>query len=331
MSYSDEFYISLIGEVFDGYSTDFFEGQEVFVKHLNIRDQRYIHNYYEKYKNIALTKGIDSESAMLKRLKKDGMWDDKDDSKISSLELEIGNLKKTRDAVFLPSQKETFQKNIDDKTKELYGLKSKRAEVVGVTAESYATSRCGDEMLRFSLFKDNNFNDYLFSEEDFAELEPHQVIKLGGIVNSSAERLGEENIKWAVLRPFFSMYLSNCENINDFYGKAVITLSVYQLKVAMYGKVFHSIFQYTDDIPDNIREDPDKLMAFSEAQRNKDSNKSNSGLRDDADASAIFGATKDDMQQLASDGKAVSLSEEMEKAGGKLDMKQMMRLAGHDV
>ena len=331
MSYSDEFYISLIGEVFDGYSTDFFEGQEVFVKHLNIRDQRYIHNYYEKYKNIALTKGIDSESAMLERLKKDGMWDEKDDSKISSLELEIGNLKKTRDAVFLPSQKETFQKNIDDKTKELYGLKSKRAEVVGVTAESYATSRCGDEMLRFSLFKDNNFNDYLFSEEDFAELEPHQVIKLSGIVNSSAERLGEENIKWAVLRPFFSMYLSNCENINDFYGKAVITLSVYQLKVAMYGKVFHSIFQYTDDIPDNIREDPDKLMAFSEAQRNKDSNKSNSGLRDDADASAIFGATKDDMQQLASDGKAVSLSEEMEKAGGKLDMKQMMRLAGHDV
>lgn len=331
MNYSDEFYISLIGEVFDGYSTDFFEGQEVFVKHLNIRDQRYIHNYYEKYKNIALTKGIDSESAMLERLKKDGMWDDKDDSKISFLELEIGNLKKTKDAVFLPSQKETFQKNIEDKSKELYGLKSKRAEVVGVTAESYATSRCGDEMLRFSLFKDNNFNDYLFSEEDFAELEPHQVIKLGGIVNSSAERLGEENIKWAVLRPFFSMYLSNCENINDFYGKAVITLSVYQLKVAMYGKVFHSIFQYTDDIPDNIREDPDKLMAFSETQRNKDSNKSSSGLRDDADASAIFGATKDDMQQLASDGKAVSLSEEMEKAGGKLDMKQMMRLAGHDV
>ena len=331
MSYSDEFYISLIGEVFDGYSTDFFEGQEVFVKHLNIRDQRYIHNYYEKYKNIALTKGIDSESAMLKRLKKDGMWDDKDDSKISSLELEIGNLKKTRDAVFLPSQKETFQKNIDNKTKELYDLKSKRAEVVGVTAESYATSRCGDEMLRFSLFKDNNFKDYLFSEEDFAELEAYQVKRLSDIVNDSAKRLGEDNIKWAVLRPFFSMYLSNCDNINDFYGKAVITLSVYQLKVAMYGKVFHSIFQYTDDIPDNIREDPDKLMAFSEAQRNKDSNKSNSGLRDDADASAIFGATKDDMQQLASDGKAVSLSEEMEKAGGKLDMKQMMRLAGHDV
>jgi len=331
VSYSDEFYISLIGEVFDGYSTDFFEGQEVFVKHLNIRDQRYIHNYYEKYKNIALTKGIDSESAMLERLKKDGMWDAEDDLRISSLESEISNLKKTRDAIFLPSQKEVFTKNIEDKSKEFYALKSKRAEVVGVTAESYATSRCGDEMLRFSLFKDSSFEDCLFSEEEFAELEVHQVVNLGNIVNDSAKRLGEENIKWAVLRPFFSMYLSNCENINDFYGQAVITLSVYQLKVAMYGKVFHSIFQYTDDIPDNIKEDPDKLMAFSENQRNKDSGKVSSGIRDDADASAVFGATKEDMQQIASDGKTVSLSEEMEKAGGKLNMEQMMRLAGHDV
>tara|TARA_Y100000389_G_C17423784_1_gene498307 strand:- start:149 stop:1144 length:996 start_codon:yes stop_codon:yes gene_type:complete len=331
VNYSDEFYISLIGEVFDGYSTDFFEGQEVFVKHLNIRDQRYIHNYYEKYKKIALLKGIDSESAMLERLKKDGMWDAEDDLKISSLESEISNLKKTRDAIFLPSQKEVFTKNIEDKSKEFYSLKSKRAEVVGVTAESYATSRCGDEMLRFSLFKDSSFEDYLFSEEEFAELEVHQVINLGNVVNGSAKRLGEENIKWAVLRPFFSMYLSNCENINDFYGQAVVTLSVYQLKVAMYGKVFHSIFQYTDDIPDNIKEDPDKLMAFSENQRNKDSGKVSSGIRDDADASAVFGATKEDMQQIASDGKTVSLSEEMEKAGGKLNMEQMMRLAGHDV
>jgi hypothetical protein len=331
VNYSDEFYISLIGEVFDGYSTDFFEGQEVFVKHLNIRDQRYIHNYYEKYKKIALAKGIDSEDAMLERLKKDGMWDAEDDLKISSLESEIFNLKKTRDAIFLPSQKEVFTKNIEDKSKEFYGLKSKRAEVVGVTAESYATSRCGDEMLRFSLFKDSSFEDCLFSEEEFAELEVHQVANLGNIVNGSAKRLGEENIKWAVLRPFFSMYLSNCENINDFYGQAVVTLSVYQLKVAMYGKVFHSIFQYTDDIPDNIKEDPDKLMAFSENQRNKDSGKVSSGIRDDSDASAVFGATKEDMQQIASDGKTVSLSEEMEKAGGKLNMEQMMRLAGHDV
>jgi hypothetical protein len=132
------------------------------------------------------------------------------------------------------------------------------------------------------------------------------------------------------LRPFFSMYLSSCENVNDFYGKPVIELSVYQLRVALYGKMFFNIFQNTQDIPDNIRDNPEKLMAFAETQQNKDSK--TGGIRDDADASAVFGATKSDMQALNLESSAnVSLSEEAAKHGGKLNMEQMMRLAGQDV
>ncbi len=54
-------------------------------------------------------------------------------------------------------------------------------------------------------------------------------------------------------------------------------------------------------------------------------------FRDDADGSAVFGATKDDMKTLTNKSGTVSLSEEAKKHGGRLDMKQMMRLAGHDV
>ena len=70
MSYSDEFYTSLVGEIFDGYSVSIFEGRDVFVKHINIRDQKYIHSYYEKYKNIALSKGIESQEDREAYLKK---------------------------------------------------------------------------------------------------------------------------------------------------------------------------------------------------------------------------------------------------------------------
>ena len=76
-------------------------------------------------------------------------------------------------------------------------------------------------------------------------------------------------------------------------------------------------------------DDPEKLLSYSESQRNGDKN--SGGIKDDADASAVFGATKEDMQNLKAKKGNVSLSEEAEKAGGKLDMKQMMRLAGHDV
>lgn len=330
MSYNDEYYISLIGEVFDGYSVETFNGKDVFIKHLNIRDQRYIHKYYEKYKNQALAKGIESEEEVLKRLVEDDLWSEDDDIKVANLEFEVENLKKTRELAFLPSKKEAFQKTIDEKLTEIFSIKQKRSEMVGITAEAYGTSRSGDEMLRFSLFKDESCEEHLYSEDDFSELEIYEVSQLGTIVLNCSRRLSEDSIKRSVLRPFFSMYLSNCDNISDFYGKPIIELSIHQLKVAIYGKIFNSIFQYVDNIPDNIRDDPDKLMAYSDSQRNQGSNSSRSGVKSDSDASAIFGATKEDLQHVAKDGKAISLSEEMKKAGGKLDMKQMMKLAGHE-
>ena len=329
MSYSDEFYTSLIGEIFDGYSVSTFEGRDVLVKHISIRDQKYIHTYYDKYKNIALYKGVESEEEREAYIKKEDLWEESDDMKILSLTEEVKNLKKTKECVFLTSQKESFQKTIDEKSFELYNLKDQKAQIVGLTAENYASKRSNDEMLRFFIFKDPDLIENLHTEDEFSELEIRQVLLLNQIMTDASEKMSEDNIKHAVLRPFFGMYISNCENISDFYGKPIVNLSAYQMKVAMYSRVFHSIFQYTEDIPDNIKEDPDKLMAYSESKRNKGSNKG--GLRDDADASAVFGATREDMKDVAKDSKTVSLSEEAKKAGGKLDMKQMMRLAGHDV
>jgi hypothetical protein len=329
VSYSNEFYTSLIGEIFDGYSVSTFEGRDVFVKHINIRDQKYIHSYYEKYKNIALSKGVESQEERGAYIKQEGLWDESDDMKILSLTEEIKNLKKTKESVFLPSQKDSFQKTIEKKIIELYDLQKNKAEIIGLTAEDYGSKRSNDEMLRFCIFKDPDFTENLHTEDEFAELEPRQIILLNAIMTDTSNKMSEDNIKHAVLRPFFSMYISSCENPSDFYGKPIVNLSAYQMKVAMYSRVFHSIFQYTEDIPDNIRQDPDKLLAHSENKRNKDSNKG--GIRDDADASAVFGATKEDMKEVAKDANTVSLSEAAKEAGGKLDMKQMMRLAGHDV
>ena len=329
MSYSDEFYTSLIGEIFDGYSVSAFEGRDVFVKHINVRDQKYINSYYEKYKNIALSKGIESQEEREAYIKQEGLWEESDDMKIMSLAEEIKNLKKTKESIFLPSQKESFQKTIEEKAVELYNLKSKKTEIVGLTAEGYASKRSNDEMVRFCVFKDAELSENLHTEDEFSELEVREVILLNNIITDNANKMSEDNIKHAVLRPFFSMYMSNSENASDFYGKPTVDLSAYQMKTNMYARVFYSIFQYTEDIPDNIREDPDKLLAYSESQRNKDSNKG--GIRDDADASAVFGATNEDMKTVTKDAKTVSLSEAAQEAGGKLDMKQMMRLAGHDV
>ena len=325
----EEFYISLVGEAFDGYTKASFEEKPVYIKHVSIRDQRYLHNYYEKYREIAISKGLPSEEYQLEYVRNEGIWEDSDELAIENLKFEIKNLKQTARAVFLQSQKEDFLNQVEEKSNELIALQEKRKEIVGQTAETYAEIRSGDEILRFLLFKNKELTDHLYSEEEFGELESWQILKLSEIYKDVQKRLTDSTIQKAVLRPFFSMYLSLCEDVNGFYGKPITELTIYQLRVVLFGRMFHNIFQYTQDIPDYIKDDPEKLIAYSESQRND--GKNSGGIRDDADASAVFGATKEDMKNLKTKKGNVLLSEEAKKAGGKLDMKQMMRLAGHDV
>ena len=322
---NEELYISIIGEVFDGYTEIFFNGDPVYIKHYNIRDQRYIQKYYEKYKNVAIKKGLETEEQRLSEIKKDGIWSDDDDLKITNLEFEIKNLSNTQKKVFLPSQKESIGKDIESKTLDLYNLKNKKRELIGKTAEEYASSRSNEEMLRYFIFKDKNLTENLFTEDEFSELDDTELLFFMSEQAKVNTRLCELNIQKAVLRPFFSMYLSQCENIKDFYDKAIVLLSVYQLKTALFAKMFFNIFQYVEDIPDHIKDDPEKLLAYSDSQRNKNSG----GIDENSDASAVFGATNEDMKAISGNAKQISLKDELDKNGGKLNMEQMMKLAGH--
>tara|TARA_Y100001963_G_C6789067_1_gene454508 strand:- start:830 stop:1813 length:984 start_codon:yes stop_codon:yes gene_type:complete len=324
---NEEFYVSIIGEVFDGYSEILFKDTPVFIKHASIQDQRYLHKYYEKYKDIALKRGVDSEEDVLKRLNKDEMWSSSDESKLESLALEINNLKQTQKKLFVPSQKESFQKDINERESEISKLEQKRKELVGKTAEDYASSRASQEMIRYFIFDGPDLKNNYFSEKEFDEIDDIELLIINAEQNKISERISESNIQNAVLRPFFSMYISQCEDVYGFYGKPITKLSIHQLKVAIFGRMFFNIFQHTEDIPDNIKEDPEKLLAFSEAQRNKDSN--SKFIREDSDASAVFGATKEDMNIIAPETKkgGISLSDAIKKKGGKLNMEDMIKLS----
>lgn len=324
---NEEFYISVAGEIFDGYTIFDFHGEDLYLKHTSIKDQRNLHLYYEHYKNRAIRKGVQSEEQILARIKEDGLWVDDDDLKISSLELEIQNLKKTKDGMLLPSQKRTVQETIDLKESEWLSLLTKRKEIVGKTAEDYASAMAANEIIRYFVFRDRDLTENAFSKDEFDNMDDEEMFLLRNIQIDTSNRLNELDIQKTVLRPFFSLYLSFCENPKDFFGKPLVELSVYQLKTCVFGRVFHSIFQHVEGIPQDIRDDPERLLAFSESKSN--SSKAKKFIDEDSAASTVFGASSEDIKDLAGDGTEVSLTDEIKKAGGKLDMEQMMKLAGH--
>lgn len=325
---NEEFYISVAGEIFDGYSVFDFYGRDLYFKHTSIKDQRNLHTYYLKYINKAKAKGVECEEAILKRVKEDDLWTDEDDLKISNLDLEIQNLKKTKESLLLGSQKKTVQETIDQKQNEWMDLLVKRKEIVGKTAEDYASGMAAQEIIRYFIYDSKDLDQNAFSKEDFDNLDDLEYSYLRTQHDAISAKLNELDIQKTILRPFFTLYLSFCENPKDFFGISLINLSVYQLKMCVFGRVFHSIFQNVENIPDDIRDDPERLLAFSESK--SDSSKAKKFIDDDSAASTVFGATSDDVRDLADvDGsRGVSLSDEIKKAGGKLDMEQMMKLAG---
>lgn len=324
---NEEFYISIAGEIFDGYTSFDFQGEELYLKHTSIKDQRNLHLYYEHYKNRAIKKGVQSEEKILIKVKEDNLWTEDDDLKISSLEIEIQNLKKTKDSLLLPSQKRTLQETIDQKQNEWLSLLTKRKEIIGKTAEDYASAMAANEIVRYFVFRDRELTKNAFNKEEFDNMDDEDMLNLRDIQLKTSNRLNELDIQKTVLRPFFNLYLSFCDSPKDFYGKPLVDLSVYQLKTCVFGKVFHSIFQHVEGIPEDIKDDPERLLAFSESKSN--SSKSKKFIDEDSAASTVFGASTEDIKDLAGDSSEISLTEEINKAGGKLDMEQMMKLAGH--
>lgn len=326
---NEEFFISLVGEIFQGYSEVDFDGSQLYLKHLSIKDQNYLNVFYERHKGDAVKKGLQTEVEALKDLKKEGMWSDEDDLKIQNLKSEVENLKDTKKSAFLGSAQKKIQADIDKKEIDYYTLLAKRKEIVGKTAEDYASGMSIIEMSRYFLFKDKELKEHAFSEEQFDLLSDEELEFINKTQETVSERFSELNIQKSCLRPFFSMYLSYCDNAYGFYGKAMSDISVYQVKLVLFGKIFNSIFQYTEDIPDGIREDPEKLLAYSESKNSKDGGKKGKPYIDDnAAGSTVFGGTQEDISDMSGDIKAVSLTDEIKKAGGKLNMEQMMKLSG---
>ena len=322
---TEEEYIGIVGEIFDGYTDITFQGKTVYIKHFSIRDQRYIHRFYNKYKSIAESKGIPSEKEMLDSLRGDGLWSDDDDRKIIDLEQELEGLRSSKRLSFLPSQKKHIQDTIELKSRELNFLFGKKLELVGKTSERYGSQRSNEEFIRYLIYSDQQCSRHFFDDEEFSDLSEEEVEFFVKENDAITKRLNELNIQHVVLRDFFNMYISQTEDVSAFYGKPIIELSIYQLKLAIYAKIFFNMFQDHEDIPERMKHDPEAIFDFVERKKN---NSSKGNVNTEKGASAVFGATKEDLEIIDPNARTVNLSDEINKKGGVMNMDDLIELMG---
>ena len=312
-------------QIFDGYTRFDFYGQTLFFRHSSLKDQGHLNFVYDKFFNIALSRGIETKEQIYKRLIESNDWSEDEDLKIAELEQYISNLKKTKEQIFLPSQKEKHQSLIDEEEKKLNILLEKKNELVSTTAETFASKMCSEEFIRLLIYKDENLSNLKFSQEEFGELSIDELNSLNRTYFNITKEINEETIQQMVLEDFFGMYISLCENPESFFGKPIASLSAFQLKLLLYGRVFNNIFQNNDDIPSDIRKNPDELFKFVDRKRMREKFQNNTSEKD---GTMVFGATREDLDILDPSARKISLSDQIAKNGGSLNMEDMIKLMG---
>jgi hypothetical protein len=103
-------------------------------------------------------------------------------------------------------------------------------------------------------------------------------------------------------------------------------MTVCQIKLLLYGRIFNNIFQYNDDIPEYMKKDPKAIFGFVDSKKSREQYQSSTK---DSDATMLFGATDKDIEILDPTAKKISLSEQINKNGGTLTMEQMIELMGN--
>ncbi len=324
-------YLKLIfSEIIEGYS---FVPSKLFgdlkIKHINNFDAAKTdiknHYYFEK----AVSQGLEKREDKIDYLIKEKLWDPEKDKQAKRLEDMLKGMRKTKSKLFLQTQIDSINKDIEKNELELNTILSEKETIIGFTAEEYAQRRINEYYMYISILDENG--NRLFKEDEFQELDEEQVAEIMAVYSKNNEKFKAEVLKKIALADFFTNIFYLCEdNVFNFYGKPVINLTFYQIEIYSYGRYFKSLIQNSEDkIPDHIVEDPDKLIEWAQSSKNvKEVLEKNSG--EEAGASSIMGATKEDLAKAGvnQDQDVIDLSKKAEEQGGRLSMDDLMKLHG---
>jgi hypothetical protein len=253
----------IFSDICRGYSIKSWQDEKIFIKHLNHHDQVDIDDFYQNAFDAALARKIRTEEQQLKWLKDKKLWSDKDESSLSMQKVYIENLEKTKSKLIFKAQIDQVGKDLDTAKQKYYEDLNRKNELVGLTAERVADQKMQYEYLRLSCFKDAELKKYMFTRRQMENLSDEEAYNLMDLYMDVIIGFGPKNLKQIALAPYFtnSFYLCG-DNHFGFFNKAMCDLTMYQSNLLSYGIYYKNILTTTENIPSDVKDDPDKLEEF---------------------------------------------------------------------
>ncbi len=325
-------YKDLYRDIIFGYSEFRFKSKDkVFIKHLNDLETGESERRYDEFLYTAQESGLKTEEQSIKFLIEEGVWSDKKEQESKELQDKLLQLQATKSKLIVKSQVAMLEEEIKPIRESLAILHQERHENVGMTAEVFANKKISELTLQKSMFKDRGLKELYFTEEEFDYLEHHEVNEcLSLYTEMIAEKFGGDEIKRVAVSPFFmNAYVICDDNVFNFFGKPILSLTNFQVSLMSHAKYLKNLMSNHKSPPEDFQGSPDKVIEWYELQIKSAEAMQNMDNKGEAGGKSIFGASKSELSSMeTNDEKSLNLTEEIEKHGGEMNFDEILKMHG---
>ena len=304
-----------------------------YIKHLTMFDNVETDMIYAECLKIAKEKGLPTNEEQEEYLKEEQLWTEERQMEIDSQKQFIKTASATKSKLYLKSQIEPLAKQIEEAQIKITILENELDDLIGFTAEKYATKRANEIYIQKALYRDKEFQELSISEELFDETSDSVLSTLTKHYNEATKFLNIDNLKRVAISSFFCNYYYLCDdNPQVFYGRPVVDLTFFQSELFAYARYFKGMAQNSKATPpDDIRDNPDKMIEFYEMRGNAEEvmDKIEEKSGEKSGATTLVGATNEDLEALGykkGGGKTIDLMDVAGKKGGQLSMDDFIDL-----
>lgn len=306
-----------------GWSEIYYRGKLAYLKHLSVFDQVDIEEVRNSFFKKAKERGLPTKSDAMERLKEEQMWTARDDFKIKEQKDFLTQAENTKKELYLKKEIDRANEEIQEAQRKILLLEVQKEDLMGQTCEKYADSRVSDHYIVRSLYKDKNLSGTYYNQKEVDEMTRGEMTEIVRLYNTAYGVFDDINIQKVVLQDFYQPYMPFCENVNNMFSKPLFELSINQVKLIIYSRMFKNIFENYSKIPDRIRTNPEKIIDYVNAQEKAKDKLKNF---DKDGASTLVGAKKEDYEYLGvANSQENTLSAKLKEKGGKMDMKDLMQ------
>lgn len=238
------------------------------VKSLTVRQRNFIDFVYDSSLTEAREAGVMSKFDLYKKYKDVGAWTQEDDIAIERFQEQMDKLKEIHDASE-PKVQKKFAAQISRLNEKQKELKSKRAELMYYSVESYAEEQKTLAMI-FCATHDEEENRHwptwgeFLSEIDnvllngiFAQLNGGFSVHTLGDIRAIA-RSGSWRFRW-----------NGAKSTGDLFGKSICEFDTEQQSLLYWSQVYDSVYESMDCPSDDIVEDDELLDKWFDDQGRK--------------------------------------------------------------